>query len=221
MIGVNFQPGTQDQQQNGQQRTAPQNVQEAIRVLSLRLPKVVGANSVAPQALLGSQGGGANPRVDSVVQQILQRMFPQAAPPSASVPQAPAPMIPPPMPQAPPPPMGGGIDANGIPPANLAPPPSFPQTPAAPPYEPRMPTYEEPPRRAVRQEPSVDEAPNFWRRPPRVIIGQNPTLPDMPLPSFPQPREVPLTGGIPDWLRFGPNFGGGGGTDDGGPPQMV
>lgn len=215
MIGVNFQPGTQDQQ-NGQQRSAPQNVQEAIKVLSLRLPKVVGANAISPQALLSSQGGGANPRVDSLVQSILQRMFPQAAPPSASMPQAPAPMIPPPTPQTPPPMGGGGLDANAIPPASLAPPPYAPTQPYEPP---RMPTYEEP-RRAERKDPSIDEAPDFWRRLPHIIVGPNPTLPDMPLPSVPIPREMPLTGGIPDWLRFGPHFGGGGGNDDGLPPMV-
>src|SRR3990167_2922620 len=74
MIGVNFQPGTDP---NGQTdpRRASTPVQEAIKVLSLRLPRVVGANAISPQALLSSPGSGGN-RVDSVENTILQRMFP-------------------------------------------------------------------------------------------------------------------------------------------------
>ncbi len=75
--GVSFQPGSPDQTQNGGPKTNPSgSVQEAIKVLSLRLPKVVGAQALAPQALLGSAGSGGNPRVDSVVTGILRKMFP-------------------------------------------------------------------------------------------------------------------------------------------------
>lgn len=78
MIGVNFQPGQNgngyDPRGNGAP-SAGNGVQEAIKVLSLRLPKVVGAQGVAPQGLLESMGGGGS-RVDSVVNQVLSRMFP-------------------------------------------------------------------------------------------------------------------------------------------------
>ena len=86
MIGVNFQPGSnQDEARNGSPRPGASGVQEAIKVLSLRLPKVVGAQGVTPMPLLTSQGAGGNPRVDSVVNQIMQRFAPTQAP------QAPAP----------------------------------------------------------------------------------------------------------------------------------
>ena len=51
-FGVSFVPGAQDpaqQQQNGTRGGAPRNpVQEAIQILSLRLPKVFGARALAP-----------------------------------------------------------------------------------------------------------------------------------------------------------------------------
>lgn len=86
MFGINFQPGMQEQQgQNGNgSRPSGGGVQEAIKVLSLRLPKVVGAHGIAPMPLLTSEGSGGNPRVDSIVQQILSRMgvdaYPSAVP---------------------------------------------------------------------------------------------------------------------------------------------
>lgn len=89
--GVNFQPGSFDQEQQRQrsQNGSAQGVQEAIKVLSLRLPKVVGAQAVSPRALLSSPGSGGNPRVDSLVQSVLSRMFgQQGGAPSA-------PMVPP------------------------------------------------------------------------------------------------------------------------------
>lgn len=77
MIGVSFQPGagggSWTTPQSSGQRSNP--VQEAIKVLSLRLPKVVGAQSVSPSSLLTS-GGSNGGRVDSVVNAVLSRMFP-------------------------------------------------------------------------------------------------------------------------------------------------
>lgn len=49
-LGVSFQPGAD----NGAQRTP---VQRAVQLLSLRLPTVIGAQGISPQALLQSQGG--------------------------------------------------------------------------------------------------------------------------------------------------------------------
>lgn len=71
--GVSFQPGSSRTPAYSQKGNG---VQEAIQMLSLRLPKMVGARAVAPQALLTSPGSGDNPRVDSVVNQVLARMFP-------------------------------------------------------------------------------------------------------------------------------------------------
>ena len=94
MIGVNFQPGAdQDQQQQNGGAPKSQGVQEAIKVLSLRLPKVVGAQAVAPHALLGAQGGMGRPGIDSIVESVLAKFFPQAA--QGQGPQMPAPMVPP------------------------------------------------------------------------------------------------------------------------------
>lgn len=73
--GVSFQPGGAETDPT-RQKSPQTGVQEAIRVLSLRLPKTVGARAVAPGALLNAQGSGGNPRVDSVVNQVLGRYFP-------------------------------------------------------------------------------------------------------------------------------------------------
>ena len=84
MIGVNFQPGLSDASNQGKPQGGTNTgagVQEAIKVLSLRLPRVVGAQAVSPQALLNSQGGGGS-RVDSVVNQVLAKYFPTAGTPS-------------------------------------------------------------------------------------------------------------------------------------------
>ena len=81
MIGKSFQPGEDNKAvQAGEARGS--GVQEAIKVLSLRLPKVVGAQGMTPMPLLQSQGSGGNPRVDSIVQSVLSKIFPtgQAAP---------------------------------------------------------------------------------------------------------------------------------------------
>lgn len=80
--GVNFQPGAgsfQDRADAQRDRVGSgHGVQEAIKLLSLRMPKVVGAQSVAPSALLNSPGAGGNPNVDSMVERVLQRVFPTA-----------------------------------------------------------------------------------------------------------------------------------------------
>lgn len=91
MIGVNFQPGSQDFGQNSgnAKPSSGSGVQEAIRVLSLRLPKVQGANAAIPMPLMTSQGSGGNPRVDSVVQQVLSRIPQQQPRQSMQAPTAP------------------------------------------------------------------------------------------------------------------------------------
>lgn len=88
MIGASFQPGIdkdRDPRMQGQSRApgANQGVQEAIKVLSLRLPKVVGAQAVSP--LIGGQGARGNPRVDSIVESVLAQMFPSGPAPSGQV----------------------------------------------------------------------------------------------------------------------------------------
>lgn len=85
--GVNFQPG----QTGATSQVRPKqgnSVQEAIKILSLRLPKQVGPNALAPAALLNAQGSGGNSRIDSVVNTVMGRMFPTGDAPAA------APMVP-------------------------------------------------------------------------------------------------------------------------------
>lgn len=91
--GVSFQPGTSSTQDPTARIVGKRaGVQEAIKVLSLHLPRVVGAQALAPSPLLNAQGSGGNPRVDSVVNQVWRRMFPTGDP-SSGAPAAP--MIPP------------------------------------------------------------------------------------------------------------------------------
>ncbi len=90
--GVNFQPGTPGYGEQGPSRPqsgSNQGVQEAIKVLSLRLPKVVGARSVAPAPLLTSQGSGGSPHVDSIVESVLARVFPGRTSPTPTAPMFP------------------------------------------------------------------------------------------------------------------------------------
>jgi hypothetical protein len=85
MIGVNFQPGSQmgdQQQQNGSTPRPGGGVQEAIKILSLRLPKVVGAQAAASLPLLTSPG--SNGMIDGVINRIMGQL-PQ---------QGPAPVLP-------------------------------------------------------------------------------------------------------------------------------
>lgn len=83
-LGMTFAPGS-GESGNGDQPNgpAPSPVQQAIQLLSLRLPRVAGASSPAPQALLGGRGampgqGGAGlpgPTGNPIVQQLLMAML--------------------------------------------------------------------------------------------------------------------------------------------------
>lgn len=155
--GVTFQPGAMGgEQPNGQRRD--QGVQEAIKVLSLRLPKVVGAQALAPQPLLTSPGSDGNPRVDSIIENILKRMFPTAA--NAS---APAPMIP----------SGGGDSA---PPLGYAPPMGY-QQPAR--RAPDVDRYE--PVTRSPQTPRIQPGAETPREP--LLETPIPQQPSAPMPS--------------------------------------
>ena len=89
--GVNFQPGSMEQERNRRMGASgsADGVQEAIKVLSLRLPKVVGARAVSPSALLQGQGGQGNPQIDSMVERVLAKMFPGQGGPAPTAPMLP------------------------------------------------------------------------------------------------------------------------------------
>lgn len=80
-FGVSFMPGgdsmyrRQRPGQQGPSSVAP--MQEAIKILSLRMPRVVGANPLAPMSLLGGQGGGGLP--EGLLQQLLRTQGMQPA----------------------------------------------------------------------------------------------------------------------------------------------
>lgn len=87
--GVSFQPGSLEdpsQRRTGTGNGSQQGVQEAIRVLSLRLPKVMGSQAPVAAPLLTAPGSGGAPHVDSIVQQVLQRYLPNDQSPAPSAP---------------------------------------------------------------------------------------------------------------------------------------
>ena len=187
MIGVSFQPGSQDLSNgNGARPSQGSGVQEAIKVLSLRLPKVLGAQASVPMPLLTSQGSGGNPRVDSIVNQVLSRVMPQQ--------QQPMPVLPA---------MSGS--QPGQPPSG----PSFsgsaqyqPPKPASAPWAP--PPGWTPPRVVV-------DAPNIFG-PGEPTIGQPPPgfLGELP-PGFEFPQTPPNP--FDNLGRLLGGYQGGGGSD--------
>jgi hypothetical protein len=75
-LGVTFSPSNQQTNASG---TAPlvgfDGLPSEIQMLSLRLPKVVGAQALAPEALLAGKGSAARPDlVSSVVQSVLKSL---------------------------------------------------------------------------------------------------------------------------------------------------
>ena len=91
MIGTNFQPQPLNPSGGALQKkpSADAGVQEAIKVLSLRLPKVVGAQSMAPGALLNAQGARGDSRIDAIVNRVLQQYLPTEKPPMGQAPTVP------------------------------------------------------------------------------------------------------------------------------------
>src|SRR3990167_2210912 len=91
MIGTNFQPQPLNPSGGALQKkpSADAWVQEAIKVLSLRLPKVVGAQSMAPGALLNAQGARGDSRIDAIVNRVLQQYLPTEKPPMGQAPTVP------------------------------------------------------------------------------------------------------------------------------------
>lgn len=77
-FGVSFVPDEQNLQQGkaGVGRGAMTPTQQAIKLLSLRLPRVVGGSPIAPAPLLQSQGSKGMPSPDSIASQVLKNVLP-------------------------------------------------------------------------------------------------------------------------------------------------
>lgn len=110
-LGMSFSPFNQDASGKAQagQTAGAAPVQDAIKILSLRTPTVVGASAPAPQSLLGGptvQGGsvgtaGSADALQALLRRLLMAQAPSAAPggqppssPFALTPGATAPMAP-------------------------------------------------------------------------------------------------------------------------------
>ena len=112
-FGISFVPGAPD---NGTGRATGRTgalrnpVQEAVKILSLRLPKFYGSQSIAPAPLLTASGGMGQPAArGNVTAQALAQLA--GLPPSMAQPRMPAPMLPAPAPPLPS--MGGTKTTEG------------------------------------------------------------------------------------------------------------
>jgi hypothetical protein len=77
-LGISFSPFAQQPNgasQTGYNPSAPASPQDAIRTLSLRLPRVVGASAPAPQALLNSPGSAAFGAAGNNLDQLMAQLF--------------------------------------------------------------------------------------------------------------------------------------------------
>lgn len=158
--GASFQPGSVPAQEEYERprAIAGSPVQTAIRILSLRLPRVIGApGAIAPAPLLQSPGSGGDPRIDSLLERAWRRVMPNG--PSLS--QAPTvPVLP-----------AGGDDRVGRMPTDI--PPARYDAPLPSPWR--------------RQRPSIDDAPLPRAPVPRVVPGEEQDGPRRPITDTPLP----------------------------------
>ena len=185
--GVSFLPGgDQSYTRPGAAGSSP--VQEAIKVLSLRVPRVVGSTPLAPLALLSGQGGGGLP--SGVVDTLLRALTPptNAQPPVAAVPSSPTLQAPAATPAAPVVPQAVAPTSPGVAPAAglTAPVTPAPSTPLSSllrtaPTQPAQPSLSA--RPAVM--PAVSGAPSGA---PAIGGAAEPAM-----TSIPMPRVTPMT----------------------------
>lgn len=98
-MGMTFAPGSNEMQQRPM--TSQEPLQEAIKLLSLRLPQIVGANSPVPAPLLQSQGGmGADPTGNPLLDLLRRLLGGGQAPQEMGMPS---------------PPLGPGRTGGGVP----------------------------------------------------------------------------------------------------------
>lgn len=181
-FGVSFMPTPQNGGETGRP-TAVEPVQEAIKILSLRLPKVVGGGAIAPAPLLNAPGAGGNPLGRSALAQ--QRFAPQ--------------------------PSAGGI--GGLSPEVLnqlievlSRRPPMPTPFGAPPSAPPSPSFGSIPQPKIT---IGDESRNPTPR-PSTPSPQPPSVPTVTLPSNPTPPAPPPAPDFPrtPWGDFyAPDYG--------------
>lgn len=135
-LGMSFAP-----QSDAMRRptTAPPSqtpVQEAIRVLSLQLPRLTGASGPTPGALMAGAGAGfGGPTSNPILEQLLRALFAGRSP-QAGMPGLPTPG----MPSMPSRPIFPGFTFGTAPPSPTMPmPPSAPMGAQAPPMMPEPP----------------------------------------------------------------------------------
>lgn len=75
-VGASFQPGQgQTGPNSGNGHPGGGGVQEAIKILSLRLPRVLGAQASVAAPLLTSPGSGGDRRVDDVISRAMRKVM--------------------------------------------------------------------------------------------------------------------------------------------------
>lgn len=80
-LGVNFAP-TADAALSGSRNGQLSGVPQAIQILSLALPRMLGVRSIAPSALLHAQGGqGMDPAASALFQTLMQTLTSHATRP--------------------------------------------------------------------------------------------------------------------------------------------
>lgn len=85
-LGASFAPTTDQATQN--QARPPELLPQAIQILSLRLPRLLGAQAPANPALLGQGPQGPSPVVSAVVDSVVRSVLGSMPPPAPSAPGA-------------------------------------------------------------------------------------------------------------------------------------
>jgi len=138
-IGQTFAPiGNPMQRPNGTAGTPAglSGVQQAIKILNLRMPRVQGAAAIAPTLLLNSPGAGGLPQPgrDPILDAILRGVLGGYAPPQQTAPSAPGgatPVSVPPPKITPINPPQGNSPQFGVAPLPIPPSPNYPESPAS------------------------------------------------------------------------------------------
>lgn len=86
-LGISFAP-TQEQSELGNRTGGLEGIPQAIKVLSLRMPRVQGAQAPAPGALLNARGGqGLDPFLSALMQTLARTLAPSLGDMGGGMPQ--------------------------------------------------------------------------------------------------------------------------------------